>query len=662
MGGEGTDYSPLMKAVAATLLGEPNKALSSSEEWRYGSHGSVSVDLKRGLYFDHELGEGGGVLDLIALKTGRDANGRSGGAVEWLRVQGLLAAPNGRSNGAARDFRVVATWSYMDEAGEVLFEVARLENGQLGTDGKRVKKYRQRRPDGDGGYAYSVKGIRQVPYRLPELIENLAADRVVFVAEGEKCVDALMRIGIPATTNAMGAGKWPATLTPFFAGADIVILPDNDEAGRKHAALVEAQLAGTAHHVRILELPGLKAKGDVADWIDAGGTAEDLFRMIDTIGPPPKSAASSATSDTNKATDAVPLPPLSLAEWQTRRDLADPDFVMGEWLSTTSRGIIIGPTGLGKTKVGLALAVAMATGRDFLHWRAKRKARVLYVDGEMSRRLLKRRQQDALREREVAVPDVDSLFVLSTEDVENFQPLNTAEGQRYIEMLIDRKGPFDIIIFDNIQALLAGEMKEEEQWAKVLPWVRSLTRRSIGQVWFHHTGHDEAKGYGSKAREWQMDFVALMERIQAGDADIALQMTFTKARERTPENRADFEPVVMSLRGSRWGSPSSAAAGAGRASRDLAVLRKSREVFLQLLDTYEVQGRNVSASPSPSYAPSVFAREGAARPLGKAAKDRRDALTEAMNDLLSDQIIRQVEEGPPSKRRKRLVTVPAVAA
>ena len=105
------------------------------------------------------------------------------------------------------------------------------------------------------------------------------------------------------------------------------------------------------------------------------------------------------------------------------------------------------------------------------------------------------------------------------------------------------------MIFDNIQALLVGDMKDEEQWSKVLPWVRSLTRRSIGQVWFHHTGHDESRSYGSKAREWQMDCVAIMEKVHDPDSDLAFSLKFTKARERTPESREDFEPIIMRLKG-----------------------------------------------------------------------------------------------------------------
>jgi AAA domain len=91
--------------------------------------------------------------------------------------------------------------------------------------------------------------------------------------------------------------------------------------------------------------------------------------------------------------DIAILPPLTLDDWRVR-DLPEPDLLMGNWLSTTSRMLLAAATGLGKTNFGLALAFRVAAGRDFLHWRAGRPARVLYIDGEMSRRLLRQRLHD----------------------------------------------------------------------------------------------------------------------------------------------------------------------------------------------------------------------------------------------------------------------------
>ena len=234
------------------------------------------------------------------------------------------------------------------------------------------------------------------------------------------------------------------------------------------------------------------------------------------------------------------------------RDLADADYLLGSLLSTTSRLLVIGPTGIGKSNLLIALGIAVAAGRDFLHWRGcGRPARVLYVDGEMSRRLAKKRLVDAVR-RHGGMPD--GFFYLNREDFPDLGPLDTELGQKFIDRIIDALGTVDLLILDNVQALLGGDMRDEEPWQQTLPWVRNLTRRSIGQIWAHHTGHDETHGYGSKTREWQLDTVGLMETVERPEADLAFSIKFTKARERSPENRSDFDPAVITLTNDGWGS------------------------------------------------------------------------------------------------------------
>src|SRR5262245_48080157 len=81
---------------------------------------------------------------------------------------------------------------------------------------------------------------------------------------------------------------------------------------------------------------------------------------------------------------------LSLSDW-LNRDLPEPDFLLGQWLTTTTRCLMYGPTGLGKTMVGFAIAMRACVAAGFLHWSGVRPCRVLYIDGEMSRRLLRKR-------------------------------------------------------------------------------------------------------------------------------------------------------------------------------------------------------------------------------------------------------------------------------
>jgi AAA domain len=255
-----------------------------------------------------------------------------------------------------------------------------------------------------------------------------------------------------------------------------------------------------------------------------------------------------APAETPPKIEIAALPPLTQDDWRDR-DLAEPDSIMGHWVSTTSRVLLTAATGLGKTNFGLALAIRIAAGMNFLHWRASRSARVLYIDGEMSRRLLKQRVLD---EAERLGNSPSTFFALSHEDIPNFKPLNTIEGQAWMNAFIEKIGGVDIVIFDNIMSLTVGDMKDPEPWQQILPWVLSLTKRQIGQIWIHHTGHDESRSYGDKTREWQMDTVIHLDAVKRDDTDISFSMSFKKARERTPATRFDFQDVKIALINNRW--------------------------------------------------------------------------------------------------------------
>lgn len=172
--------------------------------------------------------------------------------------------------------RIVTTYDYQDADGNLIFQVCRME----------PKDFRQRKPDGRGGWTWKTKGLQRVLYRLPEL---KAADPEEFcwLCEGEKDVDNLWAIGCVATTNPGGAdidgSKWLKKYNGTLAGRHVVLLPDNDAVGRGHAASVADQLKAECASVRILELPGLPEKGDVSDWINSGGTKEQLIQLAAAI-------------------------------------------------------------------------------------------------------------------------------------------------------------------------------------------------------------------------------------------------------------------------------------------------------------------------------------------------------------------------------------------
>ena len=163
---------------------------------------------------------------------------------------------------------IVATYTYQDEQGRLLYEVVRYE----------PKDFRQRRPDGKGGHIWNADGVRRVLYRLPEL-----KDRVVWIVEGEKDADRLRR-RLWATTNPGGAGKWRdeyAQQLVAQGAKPILIIPDNDDAGERHARAVARSCLGAGLQVFIVRLPGLPGKGDVSDWLDQGHTLEDLADLFE---------------------------------------------------------------------------------------------------------------------------------------------------------------------------------------------------------------------------------------------------------------------------------------------------------------------------------------------------------------------------------------------
>ena len=163
--------------------------------------------------------------------------------------------------------REVAAYDYVDEAGALLFQVVRFE----------PKDFRQRKPTGNGGLEWKLGTTRRVIYRLPETITAVKAGRIIFVVEGEKDVATLVAWGFDATCNAGGAGKWKPEHSETLRGAHVVIIPDADKPGRDHAASVAASLAGVAAKVKVVELPGAK---DTTAWAVAGGTREDLMRLV----------------------------------------------------------------------------------------------------------------------------------------------------------------------------------------------------------------------------------------------------------------------------------------------------------------------------------------------------------------------------------------------
>lgn len=147
---------------------------------------------------------------------------------------------------------------------------------------KTGKDFFQYSYQGDGLYKAGLNGQAIVPYRLPELLKAVEKDEFIFIPEGEKdCNNLFNKFKLTATTNSSGSGGWKKCLNKYFKDAKVVLLPDNDEPGEKHVKDIISNISTLAKEIRILKLPGLPKKGDVSDWIEAGGTKEEFLKLVE---------------------------------------------------------------------------------------------------------------------------------------------------------------------------------------------------------------------------------------------------------------------------------------------------------------------------------------------------------------------------------------------
>jgi uncharacterized protein (DUF927 family)/5S rRNA maturation endonuclease (ribonuclease M5) len=237
------------------------------KEWRgpcpvhKGKRDSFAVDAETGRAYCHsECNRGWGLIELEQQLSAVDSKAARANVARL--IGDTTPAPTGKDSRR----RIVAQYPYTDEAGNLLFEVVRYE----------PKGFAQRRRDERGNWVWNVKGVRTVLFRLPRVIQ---AD-TVYVVEGEKDVETLEVWGLTATCNPGGAEKWRADHARALKGKHVVILPDNDAAGARHAEQVRKSLENIAASVRTVAIPDLPEKGDISDWKDCGGTVEQLMDLL----------------------------------------------------------------------------------------------------------------------------------------------------------------------------------------------------------------------------------------------------------------------------------------------------------------------------------------------------------------------------------------------
>lgn len=276
-----------------------------------------------------------------------------------------LCKPRDDQPGAVEEWTpcgpAVAVYDYVDEQGDLLFQVCRTADKQF--------PQRRRDPSKKSGWAWKLGDVRRVLYRLPRLLEAMDAGTRVWIVEGEKDVHALERAGEVATCCPGGAGKWRDEFGDCFVAMDVTIVADRDEPGQKHARTVAQNLEGTARSVRIVEA---KSGKDAADHLAAGhGVDEFEVTWRDQTAAKP---------------DLAP----DLWEFLAVADEAR-DWVIPGLLERGDRLVWTGFEGLGKSMFIRQLAVTAAAGLHPFEFDNIPPQRVLLVDCENSERQSRRK-------------------------------------------------------------------------------------------------------------------------------------------------------------------------------------------------------------------------------------------------------------------------------
>lgn len=516
-------------AVAREILGEPNKQLSGNDEKRFGTHGSTSLDVKTGRFYDHERKEGGGVLWFIEQHTGQSVEG--GRAVEWLRDHGYhieddRGPPPGDAGGSkakqqSRNDRngnwlppavpdhgeQTAVYDYREPDGTLRYQVVRFDWSDPESPKGRGKTFLQRKPDNSNrsGFTWKTKGVEPLPYRLPELLEDIAEGSEIFFVEGEKKVDMLRALGVPATCNSGGAGKFPDELLGWFRGARVTILPDKDpqaktkdgkllfhpdgrpvHAGQDHADLVGGKLISVADRVRLLKLPNLPEKGGVDDWLPAGGSAEELYSLA-VLAP---------------LFEAVPFSSkFGAVEWL---DFDAPGPVYEQLikgvLTKGELSLLLGESQSGKSFLAIDIAMAVARGIPWMG-RKVRQGLIIYQAGESAVGVRRKRFPAYRRHYQVGAERLPVVLLQSPLDLYSGDDPTDAFIEECIHWARSYGTPLELITIDTFNKATPGANENDGKDMGIVlarcDRIRKATGAHVQLVHHLNAGGQKARGHTS---------------------------------------------------------------------------------------------------------------------------------------------------------------------
>jgi RecA-family ATPase len=544
------------------------------------------------------------------------------------------------------------TFDYTDENAELLYQVLKYD----------PKDFRQRRPDGNGGFIWSLDGIHRVPYRWPELLKYPSG--TVFVCEGEKDADRVASIKYCECATTVASGKWTDDCVQALAGRDCLVLEDNDETGRKKALEAATQVHGVANTIRIVRLPGLRDHEDVSDWLDADPRRAEKLVDICFDAPLWEPDGKPAAEETKSAESKKPEPPqqerpklpfIDMSRWDDEQP-PEREWAVQDRIPLLQTTLFSGEGAAGKSANLLHECIAHPLAGDWLRT-LPAPGPSIFIECEDDQKELHRRSACVLQHYGATYREAINAGL----------HLMSFAGMDAVLATVSRSGKVEPTVIYSELLEQAGDIKpkmigiassanvfagSENDRSQVQQFIGLTTRLAIvangAVVLVSHpslTGINSDSGL-SGTTQWHNSVRARMymksvnpEPGEQPDTDLR-EIVFKKN---------NYGPISESIvlryqNGLFLPVP-------GVSSLDRAAQEQTAEyVFLDLLKRFTAANRNVNDKRGPSYAPALFAREDEAR---KALLNSR-SFDAAMRRLFADKKIWNEPYGRPSRPHFRI--------
>jgi len=432
-------------------------------------------------------------------------------------------------------------WHYTDEDGVSLFVKQRFK-----TNDAKGKTYKTLRVMPDNSRQSKLGDCRIVPYKLPDLQQATAAGRVVYITEGEKAADALGSLGVVATTSHAGSGNWSPELNQYFAGANVVIVPDNDTAGWSYAQKVVEALLPVAKSIRVLDLNLSNPKEDAFEWVNKyGGDRKTLAQMakacvviksVDQVWLPQRLAMYVPEVEAQQSESAQKSRFL-VESWDSIKD--EPvEWLVESIVPKRSFVALYAPPASWKSFISLDLAEAIATGRDWMGYRIPKKGAVLYICGEGHGGMGARVKACKIQNKS---PDGANLYIIRAQLNLRSSPEDFAELLKAINELIAQiDEPLELIILDTLMRMSGGGFNEnssEDMGAFITQAGKLQEIYDCALMVIHHSGKDVTKGLRGHssllgAVDTELEIQRLDSVINSADSSIVGNAILTVSKQK----------------------------------------------------------------------------------------------------------------------------------